>query len=64
MAVKKRCIRCLNVMRNDGTKENPKWVCNKPTCVRYVPPKPKEEEPTPQETPSDDTTTPSTGGNE
>lgn len=63
MAVKKRCIRCLNVMRNDGTKENPKWVCNKPTCVRYVPPKPKKEEP-PQETPSDDTTTPSTGGNE
>lgn len=61
MAVKKRCIRCLNVMRNDGTKENPKWVCNKPTCVRYVPPKPKEEPK--QETPSDDTTTPSRGGN-
>ena len=62
MAVKKRCIRCLNVMRNDGTKENPKWVCDEPTCVRYVPPKQKEE-PT-QETPSDDTTTPTTGGNE
>ena len=61
MAVKKRCFRCLYVMRNDGTKENPKWVCNEPTCVRYVPPKPKEE-PT-QKTPSDDTTTPSTGGN-
>lgn len=63
MAVKKRCIRCLCVMRNDGTKENPKWICDEPTCVRYVQPKPKEE-PTPtQETPSDDTITPSTGGN-
>jgi hypothetical protein len=46
MAIKKRCLRCLKVMRNDGTAENPKWVCNNPNCVRYVPPQP---EPTPTE---------------
>ena len=62
MAVKKRCIRCLCVMRNDGTKEKPKWVCNEPTCVRYTPPKSKEES-TPQETTLDGST-PSTGNNE
>lgn len=38
MAVKKRCNRCLKPMRNDGTEQNPKWVCNNPDCVRYVPP--------------------------
>ena len=47
MAVKKRCIRCLNVMRNDGTDDHPKWVCNNRNCVRYVQPQPKPEpEPT------------------
>ena len=51
MAVKKRCIRCLNVMRNDGTKGNPKWVCNNRNCVRYVPPQPKPE-------PTEDNTVP------
>jgi hypothetical protein len=25
-------------MRNDGTVDAPKWVCNNPKCVRYVPP--------------------------
>lgn len=30
MAVKKRCIRCLKVVRSDGTCQNPK-------CVLYVP---------------------------
>lgn len=47
MSIKKRCLRCLKVMRNDGTEQNPKWVCNNPSCVRYVPPKPKPDpEPT------------------
>lgn len=41
MAIKKRCLRCLKVMRNDGTEEQPKWVCNNPKCVRYVPPQPE-----------------------
>ena len=42
MAIKKRCLRCLKQMRNDGTIENPKYVCNNPSCVRYVPPKKDE----------------------
>ena len=46
MAIKKRCLRCLKPMRNDGTAENPKWVCNNPSCVRYVPPTPEPEETT------------------
>lgn len=47
MSIKKRCLRCLKVMRNDGTDGQPKWVCNNPKCVRYVPPQPKPEpEPT------------------
>ena len=25
-------------MRNDGTEEQPIWVCNNPSCVKYVPP--------------------------
>jgi hypothetical protein len=33
-------------MRNDGTEEQPKWVCNNPKCVKYVPPEPAPE-PTP-----------------
>ena len=43
MSIKKRCLRCLKVMRNDGTAERPKWVCNNPSCVRYVPPQPKPD---------------------
>ena len=30
MAIKKRCPRCLQVLRVDGTCQNPK-------CVKYVP---------------------------
>ena len=30
MAIKKRCIRCRQYLREDGTCQNPK-------CVRYVP---------------------------
>lgn len=33
-----RCVRCNQKMRNDGTTEQPNWVCNNPKCVRYVPP--------------------------
>lgn len=33
-----RCVRCNQKMRNDGTAEQPQWVCNNPKCVRYVPP--------------------------
>ena len=36
--ITKRCIRCRKPERNDGTEENPKWVCDNPKCVRYVPP--------------------------
>ena len=43
MSIKKRCLRCLKVMRNDGTAEQPKWVCNNRNCVRYVPPQPEPE---------------------
>jgi len=38
MAITRRCNRCLKPMRNDGTDEQPKWVCNNPSCVKYVPP--------------------------
>jgi hypothetical protein len=31
-------------MRNDGTADAPKWVCNNPKCVRYVPPVEPEDE--------------------
>lgn len=44
-----RCVRCNQRMRNDGTTEQPKWVCNNPNCVRYVP----ELEPEPEEEPKD-----------
>ena len=37
-----RCNRCGKKCRNDGTVENPKWVCNNPKCVKY---RPKEELP-------------------
>lgn len=41
MALKiiRRCNRCLKPMRNDGTEQEPKWVCNNPSCVKYKPPK-------------------------
>ena len=42
--VTKRCIRCRKPCRNDGTEEAPKWVCNNPECVRYVPPEDEGEE--------------------
>ena len=39
-----RCVRCNQKMRNDGTAELPKWVCNNPNCVRYTPEQePKQE---------------------
>lgn len=34
--IKKRCIRCLKVLREYGT-------CNNVKCSRYTPEKPKEE---------------------
>lgn len=37
-----RCNRCGKKCRNDGTTENPVWVCDNPKCVKY---KPKEELP-------------------
>ena len=40
LSITKRCNRCRQPMRNDGTDENPKWVCNNPSCVKYVPPTP------------------------
>jgi hypothetical protein len=49
--VSKKCIRCRKPMRNDGTETEPKWVCNNPNCVRYVPPvEPQEQEQTKEET--------------
>lgn len=42
-----RCVRCNQKMRNDGTEQQPIWVCNNPKCVRYVPPAP-EPEPEPE----------------
>lgn len=41
--VKERCPHCNKVMRNDGTQEQPKWVCNNPKCVCYEPPKDEDE---------------------
>ena len=38
LTITMRCNRCRKPMRNDGTEENPKWVCNNPKCVKYVPP--------------------------
>lgn len=48
LKIKKRCIRCLKVLREDGTCPNIK-------CVRY---KPEPEEVLTQEMPSEGTTTP------
>ena len=36
MAIKKRCIRCLKPVRDDGT-------CQNPSCVKYVPVEEKPE---------------------
>ena len=41
--ITKRCNRCLKPMRNDGTEQNPHWVCNNPKCVKYVPPTEQEQ---------------------
>lgn len=38
LKISKRCNRCGHKMRNDGTAENPKWVCNYQSCIKYVPP--------------------------
>ena len=46
MAIKKRCIRCLKVVREDGTCQNPK-------CVKYVP----EPESEPEEEPKSESGT-------
>ena len=47
MAIKKRCIRCLKVVREDGTCQNP--------CVKYVPePEPEPEEETKAESGTND----------
>ena len=34
--LKKRCIRCLHILRDDGT-------CQNPDCVRYTEPKDKNK---------------------
>ena len=44
LAVKKRCNKCVQLMRNDGTETEPRWVCNNPKCVRYVPPEEAQNE--------------------
>ena len=38
LRIVQRCRRCRKPMRNDGTEQEPKWVCNNPSCVCYVPP--------------------------
>ena len=43
--ITKRCIRCRKPERNDGTEENPRWVCDNPKCSRYTPPKETIEKP-------------------
>lgn len=44
MAIKKRCIRCMKVLREDGTCQNPK-------CSRYTEEVVKEEEMAAESTP-------------
>lgn len=39
----KRCTNCWHLLRNDGTEQEPKWVCNNPSCVCYVPPADSED---------------------
>ena len=50
MAVKKRCIICLKVLRADGT-------CQYPKCVLYVPEPPAENSDEGTENKGSDTTT-------
>ena len=48
MTITKRCNRCRKPMRNDGTVQNPVWVCDNKDCVKYIPPvedEPNEESP-------------------
>lgn len=42
MAIKKRCIRCMKPLREDGTCQNPK-------CSRYTEEKKEEETPATEE---------------
>jgi hypothetical protein len=42
--VSKKCNRCRKPMRNDGTEQNPHWVCTNQNCVKYVPPQPEPQE--------------------
>ena len=51
MPIVKRCIRCRQPMRNDGTEQQPVWVCNNSKCVRYEP----EQEPEPTDEKKDKT---------
>ena len=46
LKIKKRCIRCLKVLREDGT-------CQNPDCPRYVPEKETMKEPTQETTEAD-----------
>lgn len=43
LKITQRCRRCRKPMRNDGTDEQPIWVCNNPSCVCYVPPTDDED---------------------
>lgn len=36
--VKVRCSHCNKKCRNDGTEQEPVWVCNNPKCTQYKPP--------------------------
>jgi hypothetical protein len=47
-------------MRNDGTEQNPVWVCNNPKCVKYKPQ--PEPEPEPEPTPDPEQTADETAG--
>lgn len=42
-------------MRNDGTNEQPIWVCNNPKCVCYVPEPQPELEPEFEQTTTEQT---------
>ncbi len=44
MAIKKRCIRCLQVLREDGTCQNTKCVKYVPEGVNEIPPEAEVEE--------------------
>ena len=49
LKITQRCRRCRKPMRNNGTDEQPKWVCNNPDCVCYVPPTEEQEQAEPEE---------------